>query len=742
MPLEPVAIVGLACRFPSAPDAESFWNLLVRGRHALTEVPASRWNIEELYDPDPKTVGKTYSRWGGFLNGVDQFDAAFFGISDAEAERIDPQQRLLLEVAWEALENAGLAADRLAGTDTGVFVGISHSDYDRLIYSDLDRLNGYNGTGSYHSIAANRLSYVLDLRGPSLVVDTACSSSLVALQLACESLRSGETDLALVGGVQLNLGPEETVALSRARMLSTSGRCSPFDAQADGLVRGEGCGVLVVKLAERASQDGNHIQALVRGSAINQDGRSNGLTAPNGPAQEELLRRALRRAGVAPAQLDYVEGHGTGTLLGDAIELRSLAAVLSENRPTDRPCWVGSVKSNIGHLEAAAGVAGVIKVVLSMTNGRIPPQVNFERLNPMVSLRQSPLVIPTEAQDWPDTGSSRVAGISSFGFGGTNCHVVLEQPLPSRTEPPVPRTGRRQQALVLRARTDADLTALAMRYATFLADNGRDETLADICATANSGRAELPQRLVVTGQSATEMAHSLRAFGDGRSEANVVHGRARHGNRPKFAVVLANHGLDVPDAELELCAADARVRRVIHACRTALGSTSRAAASFALQCGVIELWRACNVEIDAIVACGLGECAAAFLSGTVDLDAAIGLALANRGAEATVLGGVAVEQRISRLLDDGYRLFAQIGPIPEGADLELTAVGERAEWLAGLQPGRSAWQQVLLTFGTLYARGASVSWSGLDGERATTTRVELPTYPFNRKRHWFERAVA
>ena len=363
--MEPIAIIGIGCRFPGANNPESFWQVLSDGVDTITEVPSERRDIDAFYDPKPDTPGKMITRWGGFITQIDQFDSSFFGISPREAEYIDPQQRVFSEVVWEALENAGLIPGELSGSQTGVFIGIGNSDYNRLVAQDLLSMNVYNGTGTSFCIAANRISYLFNLKGPSLAIDTACSSSLVSLHYACQSLRQGESDLCLAGGVNLILSPETTIGFSQGQMMAADGRCKTFDASADGYVRGEGCGVVVLKRLSDALEEGDHIQAVIKGSAVNQDGLSNGLTAPNGPAQQALIRQALAKAGVQPAQISYVETHGTGTSLGDPIEVNSLKTVLMEARELDQACWIGSVKTNIGHLEAAAGIAGLIKVVLS-----------------------------------------------------------------------------------------------------------------------------------------------------------------------------------------------------------------------------------------------------------------------------------------------------------------------------------------------------------------------------------------
>lgn len=421
---EPVAVVGAGCRFPGGAGVDAFWDLLVRGGCGVGEVPPDRWNVSEFFAPDAGVEGRMYSRHGGFVDGVGDFDAGLFGISAREAMSMDPQHRLMLEVSWEALEHAGVAPDGLRGSRTGVFVGAGGSDFERmsLLSGDVSSIDGYAATGSAVNFVANRLSYALGLEGPSLVVDTACSSSLVAVHLAVQSLRAGECDLALAGGVNVLLSPVGSVALCQGRMLSAAGACRTFDADADGYVRGEGCGVVVLRRLSQAKADGDQILAVIRGSAVNQDGRSNGLTAPNGLAQEKVIGRALAAARIYSCDVGYFEAHGTGTPLGDPIEMRALARVLGAGR--DRRVAVGSVKTNIGHLEAAAGIAGLIKAVLAVERGVIPPHLNLSRPSPHIPWDELPVWVPTEATPWNER--RRIAGVSSFGFGGTNAHAIVE----------------------------------------------------------------------------------------------------------------------------------------------------------------------------------------------------------------------------------------------------------------------------------------------------------------------------
>ncbi len=472
---EPIAIIGLGCRLPGgANNPEAFWRLLRNGVDAITEVPPDRWNVDDFYDPDPDAPRKMYTRYGGFLDiAVDQFDAQFFRIAPREAMSLDPQQRLLLEVAWEALENAGQVPDRLTGSQTGVFVEINTSDYMQLINADThSSIDAYAATGNTFSVAAGRLSYFLGLHGPSLAVDTSCSSSLVSVHLACQSLRMGECDLALAGGVNLMLSPTVTIGMSKLRALSPDGRCKAFDASADGYGRGEGCGIVVLKRLSDAVTGGDPILALIRGSAVNQDGPSSGLTVPNGPAQQALIRKALAAAKVMPAQVNYVEAHGTGTPLGDPIEMGALGAVLGQGRSADQPLIVGSAKTNLGHLEAAAGVAGLIKVALALQHEEIPPHLHYTHPSPHIAWDGLPVVVPTKGLPWPSGNGRRIAGLSSFGFSGTNAHLVLEEaprPLMDREIREAPEADR-AHLLLLSARTPEALKSLAQAYQAFLVD--------------------------------------------------------------------------------------------------------------------------------------------------------------------------------------------------------------------------------------------------------------------------------
>jgi len=499
-PAEAIAIVGIGCRFPGgACDAGRFWSNLCRGVDAIGEIPPQRWDVDRFYHPDRDHPGKSYTRMGGFIDGVELFDAAFFGISGREAERMDPQQRLLLEVAWEALEDGGQAVDRRSPSHGGVFVGISNVDYGKCqtALGEMDAIDMHSGTGSAHSIAANRISYALNLTGPSIAVDTACSSSLVALHLACESLRAGECTFALAAGVNLILNPEVYVGFCRLGMLSPDGRCKAFDASADGFGRGEGVGVVALKPLSSALADGDRIYALVRGSGVNQDGRTPGITAPSGRAQEALIREVHERAGIDPAEVVFFEAHGTGTELGDPIEVNALASALRDGRAADNPLYIGSVKTNIGHLESASGIAGLIKAALAITYRTIPPNIHFRRPNPDIDLAALRIDVPTRPIPLGGAGPL-VVSVNSFGFGGTNAHVLLSSAPESQATPTPPSADLAAPAgppalLCLSARSPRSLDELARRYQASAAGQAwADLDLADIAREAFTRRATIP----------------------------------------------------------------------------------------------------------------------------------------------------------------------------------------------------------------------------------------------------------
>ncbi len=646
---EPIAIIGMGCRFPGgAENPDCFWRLLHEGQDAITEIPPERWDVDRYYDPNPNAPGKMYTRTGGFLKQVDLFDAQFFGISPREAVSMDPQQRLVLEVAWEALEDAGQAPDGLVGSHSGVFIGISTNEYAHLL-QDPGKIDLYTPTGNALSIAAGRLSYILGLHGPSLAVDTACSSSLAAVHLAFQSLRNEECDMAIAGGVNLLLSPTSSIGISELRMLTPDGRCKTFDAGADGFVRAEGCGIVVLKRLSEAVANGDRILALIRGSALNQDGRTGGLTAPNGPAQEMVIRRALANGRVSPSEVQYVEAHGTGTSLGDPIEVQAIASVLGEGRQPGNSFAIGSVKTNIGHLEAAAGVAGLIKTVLALRHEEIPPHLHLKNLTPHVAWDRIPVVIPTEPAPWPQGSQRRIAGVSAFGFGGTNAHVVLEEA--PEVAPAAAGPERPLHLLTLSAKEEQALSQLAERYEQRLGDGG--ESFADVCYTANTGRAHFRHRLAVLAESAGQAQAALAAIGRREPGRRCFAGQVEPGAEPKLAFLFSGQGSQYVGMGRTLYETQPLFRETLTRCERMLegyldrpllavlypaeGALSplddtayTQPALFALEYALAELWRSWGVEPRVVLGHSVGEYVAACVAGIFTLEEGIRL-VAERG---------------------------------------------------------------------------------------------------------------
>ncbi|MGB0128514.1 MAG: type I polyketide synthase, partial [Rhodocyclaceae bacterium] len=686
---EPVAIVGIGCRLPGGVESpEQLWNVLRDGVDGVVEVPPERWNIDEYYDPDPDVPGRMNTRWGGFLGPVDGFDAGFFGISPREAQSMDPQQRLLLEVTWRAIEDAGIAPQRLEGSATGVFLGVSAGDYYQRLRdaSGMAGFDAYTASGTAHSIASGRLSYTLGLRGPSLSIDTACSSSLVAIHQAVHSLRRGECCLALAGGVNLILGPDISVALSRSHMMAPDGRCKAFDARADGFVRGEGCGMLVLKRLADAHRDGDRLLAVIRGAAANQDGRSNGLTAPNGLAQEAVLRDALTDAGLQSADIGYVEAHGTGTSLGDPIEVQALNAVLGAGRDPTAPLRVGSVKSSIGHLEAAAGVAGVIKAVLVLRHGQIPGQLHLQTPNPYIPWDRMAVEAPRAMTPWPAGAAPRRAGVSSFGFSGTNVHLVLEQ---APAQPVVENAlDRPRHVVTVSARSDAALQVLAAAMASRFGEPGVD--LADLAATANAGRAHFTQRAALVAASAAEAAAALAALASSNTEAlprglHLGHAPTR---APRVAFLFTGQGAQYAGMARALYEAHPVFRASLDRCDELLrprlprpllsvlfpaaGETSpiddteyTQPALFALEYALAQLWMSWGVKPHAVIGHSVGEYAAACIAGVFTLEEGLAL-IAERGR---LMGALPRGGAMASLAADAQRVGEALRPFAGRLDI-------------------------------------------------------------------------
>ncbi len=729
---EPVAIIGMSCRFPGGANSpEEFWRLLQQGKDGISEIPANRWDWRDYYDPDPGAANKMHTRWGGFVDDIAGFDAAFFGIVPEEARSMDPQQRLLLEVTWEALEHAGLAADRLTRTSTGVFIGIINDDYTHFQIQGLGLAaclnNPYFGIGSSSSMAGGRLSYILDLQGPNVSLDTACSSSLVATHLACQALRNRECDLALAGGVHAILMPDVFINLCKMNMLANDGRCKTFDAAANGFAMGEGCGIVVLKRLSDALKHGDPIIAVIRGSAVNEDGRSSSPTAPNGLAQQAVIRQALTNAGLTPDQVQYVEAHGTGTPLGDPIEVEALHTVLGKGRAAQQRLLVGAVKTNIGHLAAAAGVAGLIKTALALQHGLIPPSLNLRTPNPAIPWHAYALDVVTQATPWPSTSGRRIAGVSSFGWSGTNSHAVLEAP-PER-QPSGP--SRPYQLLLLSAKSETALETLTGNLGRYLAERP-DLKLADVAYTLQLGRSSLSYRRAVLCRDRDEAIELLRNADSQRSpirrqtldrrplaflfpgvgDQYVGMGRALYASEPQFratvdeccALLQPLLGQDLrallyPEQPAPSAPAPSAARPDLRALLGRNTASSAASASplhqtdlahpvvFVVAYALAQLLRSWGIQPQALLGYSLGEYVAACVSGVLSLEDALRL-VATRAKliQALPAGGMLAvmlsEDEIQPYLGAGVSLAAVNSPstsVLAGSPDALAAVKQRLE---------------------------------------------------------------
>lgn len=648
-PSEPIAIVGMSCRFPGAPNPQAYWQLMCNGIDAISEVPPDRYDIDTFYDPRPATPGKVMSRYGGFLDQVDQFDASFFGISPREASKIDPQHRLLMEVAWEAMEDAGLVPAKMTKKEKreiGTFIGLITGDYWDRQFRHLETLDVYETTGSARSGAAGRLSFAMDLGGTSFAIDAACSSSLVAVDQAVQNLRSGACSIAVVGGVNVILNPDHTIGFSQGKMMAPDGHCKTYDAAADGYVRSEGAGVIILKRLSQAQADGDQIYAVIRGSAANNDGHCDSFMAPSTEGQQLGLDKALMNAGVDPLSIQYVEAHGPGTKAGDPVEIQTLGEVLCQGRTAEQALLVGSVKTNIGHTEGAAGVAGLMKVALSLKYGMIPGNLHFHTPSPEIPWERYALTIPTALTPWPQSESARRAVVCSYGIAGTNAYTVLEEAPQAIQQPAaVADTANTPTPLLLplSAQTPQALQDLAQRYAEHLeATEHGAQTWRDICYTASQRRMHYDERLALISHSREEAQSTLRAFVRGEAGLALIQGRKVVSKRHKIAWLFPGQGSQWLGMGRDLFAQEPAFRASIEACDQVMRASvewslveqlqADEAQSrlheidviqptlFAIEVSLAALWRSWGVEPDAVIGHSMGETAAAYVAGMLSLE--------------------------------------------------------------------------------------------------------------------------
>ncbi|MDB4986686.1 MAG: type polyketide synthase [Myxococcaceae bacterium] len=693
----PVAVIGIGCHFPGGPGHAQYWRVLRDGIDAVAEVPATRWDSAAFYDPDPGASGKTNSPALGSIEGVDMFDRELFGMSERSAIDTDPQQRLLLELAWETLEDAGIAPNSLANTRTGVFVGVSQSDYARLTLARLHDSSPFVATGASTALASNRISYSFDLHGPSVSIDTACSSSLVAVHLACRALESGDCNLALAGGVSLVLTPDKTIALSQGTFLSPDGKCKPFDASASGYVRGEGAGLVLLKPLAQAMADGDRIYAVVRGTAVNQDGKTNGQTAPNGLAQQEVIRTALHESGLRASDVDYVEAHGTGTSLGDPIEIEALGEVFTSNGPRLEPVRIGSVKSNIGHLEAAAGIASLIKVALCLHERTLVSTLHLRQPNPRIPFSTLPISVQTKTEPWTSS-FPRAAGVSAFGFGGTNAHALLEE------APNAAVAGAASEAMVTSHATEAAaghllvvsgatedaLRELAGRFEARVKGCSAQD-LGNVCFTAALGRSHLAHRMAVHGASAEAVRVALASYVEGGEPAGLHVGKVLRASAPKIAFLFSGGGTQYVGMGQELYLTHSVFRAALDRCAEILadelplplltvifeaGADSTVLdqmqymqpALFAIEYALSELWRSWGVQPALVIGHSLGELVAACVAGVFDLEDGLRLT----AARGRLMGAVPVEGEMLAVAASIDRVQAAV--LPYATELSIGAI--------------------------------------------------------------------
>lgn len=744
---EPIAVIGMGCRFPGGADTpEKFWHVLQQPTDVIKEIPHSRWDANAYYHPNLDAPGKIYARAAGFLEQVDQFDAQFFGISPREAKHLDPQQRILLEVAWEALESAGQPLSELSESQTGVYIGVSTNDYAKKIDQNnrLDEIDAYFATGNSLNATAGRLAYFFGFQGPTMAIDTACSSSLVAVHLACQSLRNKESNMALAGGVNLILSPENSIALSRIHALSPTDHCKTFDKEADGYVRGEGCGVVVLKRLSDALKENDPILAVILGSAVNQDGHSSGLTVPNGLSQQKLIKQALLNAQISSDRIDYVEAHGTGTPLGDPIEVRSLGAVFKKEQSANQSLYIGSVKANVGHLEAAAGIAGLIKVILALKNESIPRQLNFKEPNPYIPWDELRFKIPTEEISWLKKEKPRCAGVSGFSFTGTNAHLIASEAPESKKEGKQIEPPQSSHLLVISGKTEEALGENISRFHDYLKLNVRD-SIKDICYTASVCRNHFPYRLAIVGRTKEEFCSKLEQMIKKEIPTHSFFSEKQDHSDVRIAFVFNGYPKEFITKGRQLYETYALFQEIVDYCDQWLMAQGQFSVRntlyfessnnklinktfssdlilFVLEYALSALWKSWGIEPDVVLGAGVGEYVAGCVAGDFPLEEAL------------------------RLLVTQTKLTNSLRPL-EKSDVSIVielGSGERPKLIQGVPKSICCWESeesgfepLAESIAQLYVSGLTINWKNYYG-KGPYKKLRLPTYAFQRETFWPE----
>lgn len=760
---EPIALVGIGCRFPGGANTPAaYWELILRGGSGVVEVPKDRWDLAEHHDENKDAAGKMYCRHGGFVDSATHFDADFFNLSQRECLSLDPQHRLLLEVSWEALENAGYPASALRGSQTGVFLGAFTHDFPlKLLSQPPEALDAYSGINTFHSVGAGRLSYFYGFQGPALAVDAACASSLVSVHLACQSLRAGECNLALAGGVHYLMAPEFSISYCKAHMLAPDGQCKTFDEAANGFGRGEGCGLVVLKRLADAIADEDDIVAVIRGSAINQDGATSSLSVPNGPAQQRVINAALAQARVAPEEVGYVEAHGTGTPIGDPIEVGALGAVYGAGRLRENPLFMGSVKANIGHLEAAAGIAGFIKAALVLQQGIIPPQRNFSRANQKIDWANLPLEVPTRAHPWAGESGSRFAAISAFGFSGTNAHVILESApdlhkLRKASNPHSALTESFPSLFAIAARTPSAIVALIDRHLAYLQEPV-SVTLSQFCARIVTEREHFPYRLCLVPDSFADLTRQLHKAKEQWSQSS--------GTCAETFLLRLRRPAACPQLESMLFRAVPAFREAIERCEALLspgaaselrervtrGSAGQSTTTeWAVTYAYVQLWLSLGVQTDGfqlldeeLISLG------AVLAGMVDIATALAF------IQGETLPGLMVEPAATALVNSDLQPVDSVLQQPDfwqrkvklrpsGKSIAVSGVILDASPGEGIEP-ETGFSFIANNLRTFYLGGQNIQWSTLKplwDSHAFRGEHDLPNYPFQRRHIWFRMETA